>query len=66
MGNPDVHDHTNLPIVLAGGGGGSVKGGRHIRYAQSTPLANLHLTQLDRIGVQVERLADSTGTLAEL
>jgi hypothetical protein len=65
MGNPDVHDHTNLPIVVAGGAG-SVKGGRHIRYAQPTPLANLHMTLLDKIGVQVERFADSTGTLAEL
>jgi len=65
MGNPDVHDHTNLPIVVAGGAG-SVKGGRHIRYAQPTPLANLHMTLLDKVGVPVERFADSTGPLAEL
>jgi len=65
MGNPDVHDHTNLPIVVAGGAG-SVKGGRHIRYAQPTPLANLHMTLLDKVGVPVERFADSTGPLTEL
>ena len=65
MGNPDVHDHTNLPIIVAGGAG-SVKGGRHIRYAQPTPLANLHMTLLDKVGVPVERFADSTGPLAEL
>src|SRR5206468_10059530 len=55
MGNPDVHDHTNLPIVVAGGGVGAVKGGRHIKYAKPTPLANLHLTLLDRVGVHEER-----------
>jgi hypothetical protein len=41
LGNPDVHDHSNLPIVVAGG---SQKGGRHIKYAEPTPLANLHAT----------------------
>jgi hypothetical protein len=66
MGNPDIHDHSNLPIVVAGGGGGTVKGGRHIRYAQPTPLANLHMTLLDKVGVRVDRFADSTGMLNEL
>jgi hypothetical protein len=66
MGNPDVHDHSNLPIVVAGHGGGIVKGGRHIRYARATPLANLHLTLLDKAGVRVDRFADGTGTLTEL
>src|SRR6266478_2207004 len=42
MGNPNVHDHVNLPIVVAGGGAGKFKGGRHIKYAEPTPLANLH------------------------
>jgi hypothetical protein len=65
MGNPDVHDHSNLPIVVAGGGG-TVKGGRHIRYAQPTPLANLHITLLDKVGARVDRFADSSGTLSEL
>ncbi len=48
MGNPNVHDHVNLPILVAGGGAGRVKGGRHIKYAEPTPLANLHLTLLDK------------------
>src|SRR5689334_5909576 len=43
MGNPNVHDHVNLPIVVAGGAAGRVKGGRHVQYAEATPLANLHL-----------------------
>jgi hypothetical protein len=66
MGNPDVHDHTNLPIVVAGGGGGAVKGGRHIKYANPTPLANLHLTLLERVGVHQESFGDSDGRVQEL
>ena len=66
MGNPDVHDHIDLPILVAGGAAGRVKGGRHIRYAEPTPLANLHLTLLDRAGVHLNSFADSTGKLAEL
>jgi hypothetical protein len=66
MGNPDVHDHANLPIVVAGGGAGKVKGGRHVKYAELTPLANLHLTLLDKVGVHVDSFADSKGKVDEL
>jgi hypothetical protein len=66
MGNPDIHDHSNLPIVVAGGGGGTVNGGRHLRYAQPTPLANLHVSLLDKVGVRVDRFADASGVLSEL
>jgi hypothetical protein len=66
MGNPNLHDHTNLPIVVAGGAAGKMKGGRHIRYEKPTPLANLHLTLLDRVGVHLERFADSRGKVDEL
>ncbi len=66
MGNPDVHDHSNLPIVVAGGGGGRLKGGRHVRYTQPTPLANLHLTLLDKAGVDLESFVDSTGKVSEM
>src|SRR5262249_23567897 len=48
MGNPNVHDHTNLPIIVAGGAAGGMKGNRHIRFSKPTPLANLHLTLLDK------------------
>jgi hypothetical protein len=65
MGNPNVHDHVNLPILVAGGGGG-IKGGRHIRYAEPTPLANLHLTLLEKAGVHMDAFADSKGTIPEL
>lgn len=66
MGNPDVHDHANLPILVAGGGAGQMKGGRHIRYKEATPLANLHLTLLDRAGVHLDSFSDSRGQIAEL
>jgi len=68
MGNPNVHDHVNLPIVVAGGGGGTVRGGQHIVYDEPAPMANLHLTLLDSVGVRLDSFADSTGridTLAE-
>ncbi len=66
MGNPDVHDHVNLPILVAGGGAGNMKGGRHIRYAEPKPLANLHLTLLDKVGVKLDSFADSNGKMEEL
>jgi hypothetical protein len=66
MGNPDVHDHVNLPILVAGGGAGKIKGGRHIRYAEPTPLANVHLTLLDKVGVRLDAFADSQGKIKEL
>jgi hypothetical protein len=66
MGNPNVHDHTNLPILVAGGAAGRMRGGRHIRFPQPTPLANLHLTLLDKVGVQLDSFADSQGQVEEL
>ena len=66
MGNPNVHDHVNLPIVVAGGGAGKARGGRHIKYAEPTPMANLHLTLLDSVGVHLESFADSTGKIDTL
>jgi hypothetical protein len=59
------HLHENLPILLAGRGGG-LKPGRHIVYPKGTPMANLHLTLLDRFGVEPEKIGDSTGKLEQL
>ena len=66
MGNPNVHDHTNLPILVAGGAAGSMQGGRHIKYDEPTPLANLHLTLLEKAGIQLDSFGDSQGTIDEL
>ena len=66
MGNPNVHDHTNLPILVAGGAAGSMQGGRHIKYDEPTPLANLHLTLLEKAGIHLDSFSDSQGTVDEL
>ena len=63
IGNPNVHDHTNLPIIVAGGAAGGLRGNRHIRYDNPTPLANLHLTLLDKVGVKLDKFGDSTGKI---
>ncbi len=64
MGNSDIHDHVDLPILVAGGA--SRKGGQHIRYKEAAPLANVHLTLLDKAGVRIDRFADSKGKVPEL
>ncbi|MBC8354436.1 MAG: DUF1552 domain-containing protein [Planctomycetes bacterium] len=66
MGDPDAHDHTDLPIVVAGGAAGNMRGGQHLHYEKHTPLANLHLTLLNRAGVPIESFADSNGKADEL
>lgn len=66
IGNPNVHNHTNLPIIVAGGGAGGMQGNRHIRFKDVTPLANLHLSLLDKVGVNIDSFADSTGKVDDL
>jgi Protein of unknown function (DUF1552) len=66
MSDADKHDPLNLPIVVAGGGCGQLHGGRHVRYPKDTPLANLHLTLLDKLGVHVEAIGNSTGEFDQL
>ena len=66
LGNPNVHDHRNLPIVVASGAGSRIAGGRHVKYDELTPMANLHLTLLDDVGVHLDDFADSTGRVGEI
>jgi len=66
MGDSDTHDHSNLPILVAGGAAGRMRGGRHIRFENPAPLSNLHLTLLDKVGVPLETFADSTGRIDDL
>jgi len=63
IGECNAHDPRNIPLLLAGGGAGTLKGGRHIRYPKETPLANLHLTLLSNFGVRWDRIGDSTSPL---
>jgi hypothetical protein len=67
-GNSDgnAHNHDNLPILLAGKGCGTLSSGRHLRYAKETPLNNLWLALLNRMGVDVSQLGDSSGVLPHL
>jgi hypothetical protein len=66
MSNSNVHDHSPLPIFVAGGAGGRMKGGRHIVKPKDTPMANLLLSILDKAGVPKQSVGDSTGPIAEL
>jgi len=60
------HNHNDLPIVVAGGGGGSLTPGRHVDFGSEVPMTNLYLSMLDRIGVPLERFGDSTGRVSDL
>ena len=66
MGNSSLHDHVNLPILVAGGAATGMRGGRHIRYENGTSLGNLHLTLLDRVGVHLDTFGDSDGKVEDL
>ena len=66
MSNSNLHIPLGLPILLVGGGAGQLTGGRHVRYAEGTPLANLYMTVVNKLGVPVERVGDSTGELTHL
>ena len=63
LSNSDQHSHIDLPLVVVGGGGGQLKGGRHLRFPKDTPMNNLHLALLNKVGVPVEKFGDSTGRL---
>ena len=61
LSNPNLHAHYDLPIAVVGGGAGHLRGGRHLVYRSETPMTNLLLSLLDKAGVPVEKLGDSTG-----
>ena len=62
----DRHNHDDLPVLLAGKGGGTLTPGRHLRFPQDTPLTNLHLSLMDRMGAPLDSFGDSTGRLSGL
>jgi hypothetical protein len=63
LSNSDQHSHIDLPLVLVGGGAGQLKGGRHLRFPKDTPMNNLHMSLLEKIGVPVEKFGDGTGSM---
>ena len=66
MSDSNRHSPYDLPVLLAGGGAGRLAGGRHLAYPERTPLANLHVSLLDKLDVDVDRIGDSTGALPRL
>jgi hypothetical protein len=66
MSNSDRHNGHPLPTILVGGGNGRHRGGQHLELREPTPIANLHLTILDKINATQDKFGDSTGTIANL
>ena len=66
MSNSNMHDHFPLPTAIVGGGAGKVKGNQHLRYPDRTPIANMHVALLNRVGIATEKFGDSTGQFAEI
>ena len=66
ISDSNTHFHDDLPIALVGGKNAGIRGGRYVRYPEDTPLANLHVTILEKLGVPVEAFGDSTGQLERL
>ena len=63
LSNPNLHAHYDLPLALVGGAAGRLKGGRHLNFREETPMTNLLLSMLDKVGVHTETLGDSTGRI---
>ena len=63
MGDGNLHRHSDLPTLMAGTLGGAFKGGHHLKYPLDTPMSNLLLTVLDKAGVRIDKLGDSSGRL---
>ena len=66
IGDGNRHNHDNLPILLAGHGAGALNPGRHLKLDHETPMTNLYLSMLDRMGVPAQRVGDSTGKLEDV
>jgi hypothetical protein len=66
LSNSNIHNHNPLPTLLAGGGAGTLKGGRHLKYPENTPMSNLLLSVLNKMGVPTEKVGDSTSGLADV
>ena len=66
IGDGNRHNHDELPVVLAGGGGGTLTPGRHLKLREPTPMTNMYVSMLARMGVQAEQVGDSTGSMDAL
>ena len=66
IGDGNRHNHDDLPILLAGRGGGALNPGCHVKLGKETPMTNLYLSMLERMGVPAQRVGDSTGKLEDI
>ena len=66
LADGNAHAHHDLPVLVAGKGGGTITPGRHVKYAKDTPMANLFLSMMDRVGAPADRIGDSSGRLGQL
>ena len=66
ISDSNQHLHVNLPVLVAGGAAGRIKGGRHLRVVEETPLTNLQVALLEKLDVPIESLGDSTGAVKHL
>lgn len=66
IGDGNRHNHNDLPVLVAGGGGGTMRPGRHVKFNRDVPMTNLYLAMLDRMGVRADRVGDSTGKLDDV
>ncbi len=66
LSDSNRHLHDNLPTLVVGGGAGAIRGGRHLRYPEGTPMTNLFVTMLDRVGAHRSQIGDSTGQIDHL
>jgi len=66
MSNSNIHNHSPLPVLVAGGAAGRMKGGRHLKYPENTSMSNLLLSILHKTGINQDSVGDSTGPLSEL
>jgi hypothetical protein len=64
LGDPNLHNHMRLPLAVIGGAAGNMKGGRYLRYPDDTPMANLLVSMLNKVGLPIDKVGDSTGPLA--
>lgn len=63
MGDGNLHEHSNLPTLVAGKLDGHLRTGQHLAYAENTPMANLFMSILDKVGIPLDKFGDSTGRL---
>jgi hypothetical protein len=66
LGDPNLHNHMRLPVAVIGGAAGNMKGGRFVKYADNTPMANLLVSMLHKVGVNADSVGDSTGPLTDM